>query len=187
VELPEYTIEAGAAVSDHRILTPRRLTMIGAMSNNPIEIGIGDLAGGALSNIFDDSGFGALAAGISAGVLAGSDQARSSAALTAIIDLAVGGEVFSIDAGDITLQNMLIKSIRRQRTPENENGLILEIDLQEFPTLDRVTGQLLSPKQDQLRDGDPAKSQISGIVDKGQSILAPLAVSQTSQLASFLT
>ena len=184
VEVPTYTIEAGAQVSDHRIIQPLRWSLIGAMSNNPLRLGAGDFVG-ALSNLADDSGLLAAVTGISAGLLAGSSQTRSSAALEELILLMVSGDPFDVSAGDIDLSNMVITDIRRVKNPTNENGLIFEAQLQELPTLETVTLTLLQPKQNQLRDGDPAKSQASAVIDKGEIGPQPLTDAQISQLTEF--
>lgn len=164
-----YVIEAGAEVADHRLILPRKYTLTGLMSNNPLQISATDFIGGAISNALPNSGVAALAAGISAGALSGSDETRASAALKEIVKLADKGTPVTVDAGDIVLDNMTIKSVRRTKTPANETGLEVVVDLEELPTLDRITAALAQPNQDQLRDGDPAKSQAAATVDKGQT------------------
>ena len=166
VTLTGYTIELGARASDHRIINPFTWTLIGAVSNNPLKIGLTDFLGGAASN-FDDSGVLATVAGLSAGFLAGSAETRSSATLEFLITLMTTGEPFDIDAGDIQLKNMVIGRIRRTKDPQNENALIFEADMQEYPTLETVLAKN-QPSTSQLRDGDPSKSQSSATVNNGE-------------------
>jgi hypothetical protein len=50
----------------------------------------------------------------------------------------VDREEMDIYGGDIQLSNMIITSVERTRTPENENGLEAVITLQELPRLELV-------------------------------------------------
>lgn len=166
VEYTKYPIESGAMVRDHGIVQPFKYSMVGAVSNNPIKPTLGGLATGVLSNL-SDSGIISGIAGLSAGLLSGSDETRASNALDFLIQLTQLREPFDVDAGDITLKNMVISKISRTKNPENENALIFIADLVELPTLDTVISQSLNPSQQQLRDGDPAKSQAASNVDRG--------------------
>lgn len=168
VEVTTYPIESGARVGTHRILNPFKYTLTGAISNNPLKSGLTDFVGGALSNITDNP-LVATVAGMSASFLAGSDETRGSATLEFLIDLTRQGEPFSIDAGDITLANMVITKLSRTKEPRNENGLEFVAELQELITLDRVAifGQ---PSQEQLPNDDPAKSALARAVEKGQRV-----------------
>ena len=166
VDLTGYPIELGARASVHRIINPFKWTIVGAVSNTPLGLSIGDFIGGALSNITDNAIVGALG-GLSAGLLAGSDETRSSAALAALINLMTTGEPFDIDAGDIQLTNMIVGRIRRTKNPENEGGLIFEADLQEYPTL-KTTLSKNQPISTELNPDDPASSQASAVNDLGE-------------------
>lgn len=166
VDLTGYPIELGARASDHRIINPFRWSIVGAMSNTPLGLSVGDFVGGALSNL-DDSGILAGVGGLSAGFLAGSDETRSSATLAALVTLMTDGEPFDIDAGDIQLTNMIIAKIRRTKDPENEGGLIFSADLQEYPTLKTVLSKN-QPTTDILNPDDPSATQASATVDLGE-------------------
>lgn len=166
VTLTGYPIELGARAADHRIINPFRWSIVGAISNTPLSVSLLDFSGGGLSNFFD-SGILATVAGLSAGLLAGSEETRSSAALAALISLMVNGEPFDIDAGDIQLTNMIIARIRRTKDPENEGGLIFEADLQEYPTL-LTTLSKNQPAITQLNPADPSFSQISALKNLGE-------------------
>lgn len=168
VEVTTYPIESGVRVGTHRILLPFKYTLTGAISNNPLKAGITDFVGGAVSNLTDNP-YVAAVAGLSASFLAGTDETRGSATLEFLIDLTRQGEPFSIDAGDITLKNMVITKLSRTKEPRNENGLEFVAELQEMITLDRVAsfGQ---PSQEELPNDDPAKSALARTIEKGQRV-----------------
>lgn len=177
VEWTTYPVESGVNVNDHRIIQPIKWSLTGAISNNPLQTQLTDFLGGALSNLTNNP-YVATVLGLSAGFLAGSNETRASSTLLFLIDLMVAGEPFDVDAGDIQLKNLVISRIGRVKDPSNENGLIFVADLQELITLDRLP-TLGQPRQEQLRDGDVAKSGMARIINKGQQITseAPKAVS----------
>lgn len=168
VILTDYPVESGVRVADHRIIQPFEYSIVGAVSNNPVKILPTDFIGGALSNFIDSSVL-ATVAGISPAFLSGSDETRASSALEMLLNLMKVGTPFSVDAVDIQLSNMVITKISRARDPENEDGLIFVAELQELISLDRLPQQN-NPQQSQLRTGDPAKSAIAAVVNKGQRI-----------------
>lgn len=168
VEWTVYPVESGVNVNDHRIIQPVRWTMTGAVSNNPLKVQLTDFLAGGLSNLTNNP-YVAAVAGLAAGFLAGSNETRASTALEFLINLMRAGEPFAIDAGDIQLQNMVISRIGRTKDITNETGLIFVCELQELITLDRLQN-LTQPSQYQLRDGDPSKSSLAGVVKKGQQI-----------------
>ena len=161
-----YTLETGSRVSDHRIINPFKWRLTGAVSNNPLKLSVLDATGGALSNVLT-GGVASTVAGLSAGFLAGSNDTRASETLLFLLSLLVIGEPFDIDAGDIRLSNMIVKDISRVKNSSNEGGLIFDAQLEEFPTLDTILTQG-DPTQNELHDGDPAKSQASSEVNKGE-------------------
>lgn len=161
-----YTLETGSRVSDHRIINPFKWRLTGAVSNNPLKTSVLDLTGGALSNVVG-GGVASTVVGLSAGFLAGSSDTRASETLSFLLSLMVSGDPFDIDAGDIQLSNMIIIDISRVKDPSNEGGLIFDAQLEEFPTLDTILTQG-DPKQDELHDGDPSKSQASRDINKGE-------------------
>lgn len=160
VTLTGYPIESGARAADHRIIEPYRWRLVGAVSNNPLRPVVTDftgvLGGSALT-------------GLASGLLAGSNETRSSTALKFLTDLATQGEPFDIDAGDIALSNMTIVELTRTKDPENENGLIFVAQLQELPTLDTLLSDR-TIRQSQLLDGDPSKSQLAELINKGEKL-----------------
>lgn len=168
VDVTSYPVESGVRIANHRIYQPIKYYLTGAVSNNPLKTQITDFAGGALSNLTDNPWV-AGAAGLSAGWLAGSDETRASTALQFLIDLMTQGDPFDIDAGDITLTNMVITRLGRTKDPSNENALIFVAELQEYIQLSRllVAGD---PTPEQLPEDDPAKSALSKAIDKGQQI-----------------
>lgn len=172
-----YGIEVGARAADHRIVQPFRWSLVGAVSNNPLRTSVTDFVG-ALTN-FVPGGLAATAAGLAAGFTSGSDDTRASSALEFLIALASNDDVFDVDCGDIQLTNMTVISIRRVKNPANENALIFEAQLQELPLLSTlISGG--DPKQNQLREGDPAQSQAAEQVNKGEQGLLPLSAGDST-------
>ena len=184
VEVTTYPIESGVRVSDHRILQPFKWSLIGAVSNNPLKVQLTDFLGGALSNLTNNPLVASIA-GLSAGFLAGSDETRASTTLQFLIVLMQSGDPFTIDAGDITLNNMVITRLSRTKDPSNENGLIFIADLQELITLERISF-VGPPAPDQLRDGDQSKSAITRAINRGQKMVADAKAAVTKQVDSVL-
>lgn len=191
VEWTEYPVEFGADVPDHGIVQPRTWSMIGVISNTPLTnyqsaTALADFTG-LLSN-FDDSGELAIASGISAGFLAGSDEGRAKAALDELVKIVTGKTPITVSSTDITLPNMVINSIRRVKDPENENALIVDISMRELNTIRTINSSSAAnaePLQFQLREGDASKSQASQLLNKGLSVLeavAPIALSQVTEV-----
>lgn len=184
VEITSYPIESGVRVANHRILLPFKWTMTGAISNNPLKTQLTDFIGGAISNLTDNP-YVASVAGMSAGFLAGGDQTRGSTTLAFLIDLMRQGDPFDIDAGDITLRNMVIVKLGRTKEARNENGLEFVVELQELITLDRIA-TLGQPVQSELRDGDPTKSSLSRTIENGQRIAKETNAEVSAQVESVL-
>lgn len=173
IQLTQYPIESGANASDHAIIQPYQYVMLVAVSNNPIKPTVTDFAAGAISNFFDSNIVSSIA-GLSAGFLGSSDDSRSASALEFLLGLRISRQPFDLDAGDIVLQNMVVVNVRRTKTPVNEQGLFAEVQLQELPTLDTILTPE-SPKQEQLREGDPSQSQVAGDINKGEQGLQPVS------------
>jgi hypothetical protein len=184
VEVTTYPIESGVRVADHRILQPFKWSLVGAVSNNPLKVQLTDFLGGALSNLTNNP-LVSTVAGLSAGFLAGSDETRASTTLQFLIVLMQSGDPFTIDAGDITLNNMVITRLSRTKDPSNENGLIFVADLQELITLERISF-VGPPAPDQLRDGDQSKSATTRAINRGQKMVADAKAAVTKQVDSVL-
>ena len=167
VTLTEYPIELGARVSDHRIINPYRWSLTGAISNNPLKTSVTDFVGAATNIPALSGGIAGTVAGLTAGFLGGGNETRASATLDFLIDLMTTGEPFEVDAGDIQLTNMVIGNLIRTKDASNEGGLVFTAQLQELPTLETVLRNN-QPQIGQLRDGDPALSQASALVNKGE-------------------
>lgn len=165
-ELTGYTIELGARASDHRILNPIKWMLTVVVSNNPLQPQLTDFIG-ALTN--NQGGLISQVAGLSAGFLAGSDVTRSSAALDFLLTTWATGEPFAIDAVDVQLENMVIKSIKRKADISTEGGLIAEVELQELPTLETVLA-INAPTLGKLNEGDPAYTQAVAQVNRGEIV-----------------
>jgi len=175
-----YTIEIGARASDHRIVMPKKWSLVVAISNNPVKVQLTDFLGAA-SYIDTNSGLLATGAGIGAGFLSGDNSTRSSSALEFLLDLQLG-EPFDIDAGDITLINMQIDKITRVKDPSTEGGLIAQCELSESPRLS-TTISINSPTVGTLNPTDSSYTSAASQVDKGE-ILGSLATTATISAVS---
>lgn len=184
VDIVQYPIETGAPIADHIIYQPIRYTMTGAVSNNPLKVSITDFTG-ALTNLVDDNPFIAAGAGLFAGWLSGSNETRSSTTLNTLLDFMYSGQVFTVDTGEITLNNMVIQRIGRSKDPENENGLIFVAELQQIVTLDRVANGS-QPAQYQLNSNDVSSTSISGLIERGYINVKTAATNVASQVTTLL-
>lgn len=184
VDIVQYPIETGTPIADHIIYQPIKYTMTGAVSNNPLKVSPTDFVG-ALSNLVDDNPFIAAGAGLFAGWLSGSDETRSSTTLNTLLDFMYSGQSFTVDTGEITLNNMVINSIQRAKDPETENGLIFVATLQQIVTLDRVVSGN-QPAQYQLNSNDVSSTSISGLVERGYTTVKTAATNVANQVTSLL-
>lgn len=184
VDIVQYPIETGTPIADHIIYQPIRYTMTGAVSNNPLKVSITDFTG-ALTNLIDDNPFIAAGAGLFAGWLSGSNETRSSTTLNTLLDFMYSGQVFTVDTGEITLNNMVIQRIGRSKDPENENGLIFVAELQQIVTLDRVANGS-QPAQYQLNSNDVSSTSISGLIERGYINVKTAATNVASQVTTLL-
>ncbi|ATV25091.1 hypothetical protein [Pectobacterium phage PEAT2] len=184
VDIVQYPIETGTPIADHIIYQPIRYTMTGAVSNNPLKVSITDFTG-ALTNLVDDNPFIAAGAGLFAGWLSGSNETRSSTTLNTLLDFMYSGQVFTVDTGEITLNNMVIQRIGRSKDPENENGLIFVAELQQIVTLDRVANGS-QPAQYQLNSNDVSSTSISGLIERGYINVKTAATNVASQVTTLL-
>lgn len=184
VDIVQYPIEMGTPIADHIIYQPIRYTMTGAVSNNPLKVSITDFTG-VLTNLVDDNPFIAAGAGLFAGWLSGSNETRSSTTLNTLLDFMYSGQVFTVDTGEITLNNMVIQRIGRSKDPENENGLIFVAELQQIVTLDRVANGS-QPAQYQLNSNDVSSTSISGLIERGYINVKTAATNVASQVTTLL-
>lgn len=184
VDIVQYPIETGTPIADHIIYQPIRYTMTGAVSNNPLKVSITDFTG-ALTNLVDNNPFIAAGAGLFAGWLSGSNETRSSTTLNTLLDFMYSGQVFTVDTGEITLNNMVIQRIGRSKDPENENGLIFVAELQQIVTLDRVANGS-QPAQYQLNSNDVSSTSISGLIERGYINVKTAATNVASQVTTLL-
>lgn len=184
VDIVQYPIETGTPIADHIIYQPIRYTMTGAVSNNPLKVSITDFTG-ALTNLVDDNPFIASGAGLFAGWLSGSNETRSSTTLNTLLDFMYSGQVFTVDTGEITLNNMVIQRIGRSKDPENENGLIFVAELQQIVTLDRVANGS-QPAQYQLNSNDVSSTSISGLIERGYINVKTAATNVANQVTTLL-
>lgn len=184
VDIVQYPIETGTPIADHIIYQPIRYTMTGAVSNNPLKVSITDFTG-ALTNLVDDNPFIATGAGLFAGWLSGSNETRSSTTLNTLLDFMYSGQIFTVDTGEITLNNMVIRRIGRSKDPENENGLIFVAELQQIVTLDRVANGS-QPAQYQLNSNDVSSTSISGLIERGYINVKTAATNVANQVTTLL-
>ncbi len=183
-ELTGYPIELGARASDHAITNPFRWSLIVGISNNPVKVSTTDFVGAA-SYVDTDSGTLATVTGLSAGYLSGSTETRAKSALEFLISLATEKTRFDISSGDIDLTGMMVRKITRQKTPENENGLIATVELQQVGTLATVIA-LNQPSISQLNSEDVSYASNAATANKGEVIGGSVSDSYESYVSEVL-
>jgi len=183
VNYTSYPIENGANVVDHGIIQPLKWSLIGAVSNSPLKPVATDFTG-VITDLIDDGRIAQLL-GTVTGFLSGSDDSRASSALTQLISLMVLREPFDVFTGDLTLSNMVVTDIKRVKNPQNEGGLIFEAQLQELALLDTIES-IGRPKQSQLPNNDPAKTQAAELLNKGEKILRDVGDKINKSIADLL-
>jgi len=183
-QITEFPVEFGANASDHRIVMPVRYTLVGAISNNPVRIGLDNIAGvaaqvatGAIGSRLGSAASAvssAVGGAISAAFLAGSSGTRSSSAWDMLSDLLANGEPFDVQVGDELIQDMVIIRLDRRRTPQNEDGLEFIADLQQLQIINTQTVQKGTVKSaDQLPANDPVSTQAAPVESRGQVVGLP--------------
>lgn len=178
IELTSYPVESGVQVNDHRIINPQKWFVTGAIGSNPLKPliefsgDISDLYGvaiGAATNLFRKNPLIAAAAGLATGFLAGNKETQASATLEFLLQLMRSGMPFDVDAVDVQLKNMVITKISRTRTPENERGLIVVLELQELIMRPRLSNtENTEPDATDLIDSDPSQTSCSAAHYRGQ-------------------
>lgn len=166
VELSDYPIEIGSRANDHRIKVPIKWTMTGGVSNNPVKVSLTDFTG-VLSELESNSGVLSLTAGIFAGMLQSDKSTRASDTLQALLKLMYSGDPFSVDTGEIVLQNMVIQSIRRTKDASNENGLMFSAQLVEWQDIATAISAA-SSQAAFATSGTPTASSAAQFIKKGQ-------------------
>lgn len=165
VTLSDYPIEVGSRSNDHRIKNPVKWSIRGAVSNNPLFLNATDFSG-LISDVSDDTGELSGTAGIFAGWLNTSDSDRATSALDSLLKLMYEGDPFDVDAGDRTLSNMVIQSIRRTKEPSNENGIIFYAELIEWQSIE--TAISAATGKTYAQSGSDTASAASNKVELGQ-------------------
>ena len=168
VTLSDYPIEVGSISNDHRIKNPTKWIMTGAISNNPLSVSVTDFTG-LLSEVSNSSGVLSATAGYMAGWLKGDEETRNSEALRTLLTLMYEGDPFTVDTGDITLENMVIESIRRTKDASNENGLVFVATLREWLQIE--ASNTLPQGICKTSDENPTASAISNFIQRGQQSL----------------
>lgn len=162
VEMTGYPLESGVEVVDHALVMPVEYTMTILASNNPLQPGVTDFIGGAVSNFIPGlAGF----AGAFAGLLSSAPENTSSAVLGSLVSTMIARQPVTLTDGDIVLSDMMITNITRTSSADNEGGLECELTLQELPRINRITiegsGNL------SVSDADPAKTKAGKFAEKG--------------------
>ena len=174
VEITDYPIEVGTRAADHRVIKPQTWKVTIGISNNPVKTGIADFAG-ALP-------IPTAITGLASGFLADNNSSRTAEALQRLREIKDLGEPFTIIAEDFTLDNMLIVSIRRINSPENDGALIADIELKEYLTLDRIK----SKGAINTNPEDVASKQSGSLINQGQKQLEQAGQSIQSAVDGFI-
>ena len=165
----QFPVEYGANMSDHAILLPDRYLLTGAISNSPLGLGLNDIGmmgAGALATAVGGVA-GAAISGVSAYLLAGSEQTRASAAWESLTTMLKSRAPVELITEHDHYEEMLLISLYQRTTPENEDGLVFVAELQEVRRVRTKLGQGVT-SADQLLKNDPVAAQGAPRVDLGE-------------------
>lgn len=137
VELPSYVTESGVRINDHRIVQPMQLRVTGIVSS---------ISFGMISSIFNN--------------LTNVFYARPATALQLLLNVINNSQPFSIVTRNAYYNNFVVRKFKFTRTPNDENALIFELELQEFMQLNKLQSRD-QPNVSDLQDGDVSQSAIS--------------------------
>lgn len=178
-----YTIESGAEVVDHTIVEPIRYTVTAAVSNIVLGFSGVGMASGSLSKL-TNSGIGSLVSGASSLSIGSKD--RVSSIMIKLADLFAQRNIYTINTGELILQNMILVSYQRSKKPDTQGALFVDLVLEELATIDLISTRSSAPTQEQLHQGDPSQTQATSALDKGRLTLRE-ADSQVTKKVSELS
>lgn len=95
------------------------------------------------------------------------------------------GDPFTVDAGDITLENMVIESIRRTKDASNENGLIFVATLREWLQIE--TSNTLPQGICKTSEENEEASAISNFIQRGQQSLKDAGAAVNDAVKGFFS
>lgn len=137
VTLTEFPVEFGVNINNHRIKNPDRHLITGMISNTKLGFDLNDvgyLGAGLVSSTIGGVA-GGLVGGISAYLLAGSEETRAQAAWEALSQLMISGEAFDLDDGHAMLYNMVLVRLDKRQVPQNEDSLEFVAELRQLITV----------------------------------------------------
>lgn len=170
IVLTQYPVEFGANVNDHAILMPNRYLLTGAVSNNPLGLGLDDvgmMGAGAVSTAVGGVGGAAISA-ISAYLLSGGDGTRASTAWASLTAIMEARAKFDLDTGKEIMRDMVIIRLDERTRPENEDGLVFIAELQQVRIGRSKVGQGVT-SADQLMKNDQVATQGAPMVATGSA------------------
>lgn len=182
VTLTDYPIEVGSSSNDHRIRNPYRWQLVGGISNNPVTISVSDFTG-LLSELTGDDGETSLTATYMSGWLSGTDNERPQDALETLLKIMNFGDPFDVDAGDISLTNMVIESIRRVKNPQNQNALVFVAQLREWMSIETAVSAGTSTTN--AITGDSTASAAANAVNNGEQSTSDASSSITDTISGW--
>lgn len=174
IQLTQYPVEFGANVNDHAILLPDRYLLTGAISNSPLGLGLDDIGMMGVGAVASAVGgvAGAAISGVSAYLLAGSEETRAATAWRALSAMLKTRAPIELITELETFQDMVLIRLDQRTRPENEDGLIFVAELQQV----RIVGTQESSRPgrgvtsaEQLLQNDPVATQGAPMVNLGET------------------
>lgn len=170
ITLTQYPVEFGANTNDHAILMPNRYLLTGAVSNSPLGLGLDDIGmmgAGALATVVGGVGGAAISA-VSAYLLSGSDDTRSSTAWASLTAIMEARAKFDLDTGKEIMRDMMIIRLDERTRPDNEDGLVFIAELQQVRIVKSPLGRGVN-SADQLMQNDTVSTQGAPMVTTGDA------------------
>lgn len=174
VYLTQYPVEFGANANDHAILLPDHYLLVGAISNSPLGLGLNDIGmmgAGAIATAVGGVA-GAAISGVSAYLLAGSQETRARTAWGTLCTIRDSRSRIELDTGLEIMKDMVMIRLTQRTRPEDEDGLIFIAELQQLRTGSSTVGQGVQSADQLLPD---VAAQAAPMVMTGEAALGVMS------------
>jgi len=167
VRVTKNPVEFGRKIADHAIVEPKKLTIVGHVTDTPLGLAaFGDIVD-SITGLF--------------GTSTSDNLTRSNAAYNALLQLAEAKEVIQVHTRLKLYDNLMIVGIKTSQDKSSSRAITIHIELEEIIV---VNSQVVSIDESQL-GGEKTKAQATTAVEKGRlSTITPTPAIQRSVLKS---